>query len=300
MRADGVSAEISFYPGWMMKNWLSINVDALIKTAELGDVTQQFNLGMMYMDGRNVARDPAEGMKWLRKAAQQGNASAQNNIGNFLMRNWHKEIPQDYAEAYFWHSLAAKADYYNNADEAAKHLTEEQIRQIDQRVSEWKPIPTNPSPELHFIQTEISDAEVSRAPTLDDFDPISEVIDMPISITIKTIPQLSEFKHGEKFTDLPGKNNLEEKKRLKGYLDKLTDKVISEISVNPSKLWLLKQFQIALIATQEEDTEAQEHFSAELIKLMNILGIQNSDGLIEYYRYGDLAYMLHEFKADKK
>lgn len=283
-----------------MKNWLSINVDALIKTAELGDVTQQFNLGMMYMDGRNVARDPAEGMKWLRKAAQQGNASAQNNIGNFLMRNWHKEIPQDYAEAYFWHSLAAKADYYNNADEAAKHLTEEQIRQIDQRVSEWKPIPTNPSPELHFIQKEISDAEVSRAPTLDDFDPISEVIDMPISITIKTIPQLSEFKHGEKFTDLPGKNNLEEKKRLKGYLDKLTDKVISEISVNPSKLWLLKQFQIALIATQEEDTEAQEHFSAELIKLMNILGIQNSDGLIEYYRYGDLAYMLHEFKADKK
>ncbi len=41
----------------------------------------QFNLGVSYDTGDGVAQDKAEGVKWYRKAAEQGYASAQFNIG---------------------------------------------------------------------------------------------------------------------------------------------------------------------------------------------------------------------------
>ncbi len=42
--------------------------------------TAQFNLGVMYTNGRGVPQDYAEAMKWYRKAAAQGGVSATYHI----------------------------------------------------------------------------------------------------------------------------------------------------------------------------------------------------------------------------
>ena len=50
--------------------------------AEQGDASAQLNLGVMYDNGRGVLKDEAEAVRWFRLAADQGNAAAQFNLGN--------------------------------------------------------------------------------------------------------------------------------------------------------------------------------------------------------------------------
>ncbi len=56
------------------------------QAAEQGDAKAQFNLGVMYSDGRGVPQNDAEAVKWFRLAAEQGDASAQYNLGGVLPR----------------------------------------------------------------------------------------------------------------------------------------------------------------------------------------------------------------------
>ena len=44
------------------------------KAAEQGHAAAQNNLGAMYANGQGVARSDAEAVKWFRKAAEQGYA----------------------------------------------------------------------------------------------------------------------------------------------------------------------------------------------------------------------------------
>ena len=48
---------------------------------EQGFSRAQFMLGFMYEHGRGVARDDANAVTWYRRAADQGNATAQCNLG---------------------------------------------------------------------------------------------------------------------------------------------------------------------------------------------------------------------------
>ena len=49
--------------------------------AEQGDAAAQTNLGNMYAIGRGVTLDAAEAVRWYRKAAEQGLASALPALG---------------------------------------------------------------------------------------------------------------------------------------------------------------------------------------------------------------------------
>ena len=51
------------------------------KAAEQGDADAQFNLGVMYRNGQGVKQDDFEAVKWYRKAAEQGDAKAQFIVG---------------------------------------------------------------------------------------------------------------------------------------------------------------------------------------------------------------------------
>jgi TPR repeat protein len=74
--------------------------------AEQGDASAQNNLGLMYANGEGVPQDYAEAVKWYRLAAEQGNAVAQNNLG---LRYYKGEgVLQDYTEAMKWLRLAAE------------------------------------------------------------------------------------------------------------------------------------------------------------------------------------------------
>jgi TPR repeat protein len=49
--------------------------------ADQGNARAQFNLGLMYDEGRGVAQNKAEALKWYGLAANQGHAIAQYNLG---------------------------------------------------------------------------------------------------------------------------------------------------------------------------------------------------------------------------
>ena len=82
----------------------------------------------MYNDGRGVPQNYAEAVKWYRLAAEQGYASAQNNLG--VMYNDGRGVPQNGVMAYVWESLAAAQGYEvakHNRGISAKQLTPEQL-----------------------------------------------------------------------------------------------------------------------------------------------------------------------------
>ena len=51
-----------------------------------------------------MLQDYAEAARWYRKAAEQGNAIAQTNLGTMYFQG--QGVPQDYAEAVRWCNLA--------------------------------------------------------------------------------------------------------------------------------------------------------------------------------------------------
>ena len=75
------------------------------KAADQGHASAQFNLGLMYAKGEGVAKDEAEAVKWYRKAADQGHATAQFNLGVRYANG--NGVAKDDAEAVKWYRNAA-------------------------------------------------------------------------------------------------------------------------------------------------------------------------------------------------
>ena len=75
------------------------------RAAEQGHANAQFNLGNMYFHGRGVPEDYTEAVRWLHLAAEQGKADAQFNLG--LMYEYGAGVAQDLVRAHKWFNLAA-------------------------------------------------------------------------------------------------------------------------------------------------------------------------------------------------
>lgn len=78
----------------------------LMPLAQQGDATAQNNIAVMYQDGLGVARSDSEALKWYLKAAQQGEAEAQFMVGLFYAQG--RGVAQNYEQATHWYELAAK------------------------------------------------------------------------------------------------------------------------------------------------------------------------------------------------
>ena len=74
------------------------------KAADQGNADAQDNVGWLYQHGWGVAQDYAEAMRWYRKAADQGDARAQANIGELYQHGWG--VAKNYAEATRWFDKA--------------------------------------------------------------------------------------------------------------------------------------------------------------------------------------------------
>jgi hypothetical protein len=117
-------------------------------------------------------------------------------------------------------------------------------------------------------------------------DPFEFVQDAPLFVVPRTLEQLRAFREGPKLADLPGVNPSPERERLAVVLDDLATRLLAGVEAHPTKFWVLKQFQQSLEIVEGEDTEAREHFGMELERLMEILGIESSDGVLTYYLGG--------------
>jgi len=85
------------------------------KAAEQGYASGQNNLGYMYRNGLGVTQDYTQAVYWFRKAAEQGDADAQSNLGD--MYEAGLGVTQDYTQAVYWYRKAAEqgdADAQNN------------------------------------------------------------------------------------------------------------------------------------------------------------------------------------------
>ena len=78
------------------------------KAADAGESSAEYMLGLVYREGNGATQDYAEAVRWFRKAADAGNAKAQFNLG--LMYEEGQGVTQDYAEAVRWYRNAADAE----------------------------------------------------------------------------------------------------------------------------------------------------------------------------------------------
>ena len=76
------------------------------KAAEQGYAEAQNQLGVMYSSGQGVTQDKTEAVKWFRQAAEQGHAKGQANLGAMYLNG--AGVNQDYAEAVKWLCKAAE------------------------------------------------------------------------------------------------------------------------------------------------------------------------------------------------
>ena len=76
------------------------------KAAEQGYAQAQYDLGLCYDKGQGVTQDYTEAVKWYRKAAEQGHAEAQYYLGDCY--RWGRAVKKDETEAVKWYRKAAE------------------------------------------------------------------------------------------------------------------------------------------------------------------------------------------------
>ena len=82
----------------------------------------------------------SESVQWLKKAADQGDATAQFNLA--MLYSAGRGVPRDPVQAYMWADLAASAGEPNSAKLRTglqKSVPPDQIAAALQREHEWKP-----------------------------------------------------------------------------------------------------------------------------------------------------------------
>ncbi|HEY3813401.1 MAG TPA: tetratricopeptide repeat protein [Caulobacteraceae bacterium] len=103
-------------------------LELLKPLAEQGNAEAQCLVGIMYLTGHCVAKDPALAAKWLLASAKQGQKGAQVNIG--IVYATGEGMPKDYVKGYLWFTVAVSrgvegVDKYR--DHVATEMTPDQI-----------------------------------------------------------------------------------------------------------------------------------------------------------------------------
>lgn len=83
--------------------------EILLELADKGNPEAQFQIGVAYYYGKEVAKNQEAAFVWFRKAADQGYAAAQYALGR--MYYYGHGVGQDEKEAIQWFRQAAERDY---------------------------------------------------------------------------------------------------------------------------------------------------------------------------------------------
>ncbi len=103
------------------------------KAAAQGLAQAQYNLGLMYAEGRGVQRDDVQAVAWYQKAAAQGFAQAQNNLG--LMYAEGRGVQRDDVQAVAWLQKAA-AQGFAQAQNNLRWIQTKNVREASAAMSE--------------------------------------------------------------------------------------------------------------------------------------------------------------------
>jgi putative methionine-R-sulfoxide reductase with GAF domain len=113
-------------------------LEGIRKLAEQGDPAAQFSLGARYATGEDVPQDYAEAVRWFSLAAEQGHVVSQATLGAYYWAG--RGVTQDPVKAYFWSVLAQAG-----GDEASKYrvsvlasrMTHAQVAAAQQQANDW-------------------------------------------------------------------------------------------------------------------------------------------------------------------
>ncbi|TNE43972.1 MAG: sel1 repeat family protein [Sphingomonadales bacterium] len=94
-------------------------IDWYSKAANQGYAEAQFNLGASYAGGLGVPKNMNEAIKWYLRAANQGHGGAQFNLG--FAYGLGTGVPVSLVEAYKWFTLSASQPETTQPDAAIKN-----------------------------------------------------------------------------------------------------------------------------------------------------------------------------------
>jgi TPR repeat protein len=85
--------------------WDAADVARIERDARAGDAQAQYALGVLKEDGKRMARDLPDALRFYRLAAEQGHASAQASVARMLLNGWAS--PKNLVVASEWNEKAA-------------------------------------------------------------------------------------------------------------------------------------------------------------------------------------------------
>jgi TPR repeat protein len=107
--------------------------------AEQGVAEAQFNVGLLYYQGRGVEQDHAEARGWYELAAEQGYARAQYDLAVLYAEGKGGRV--DEVSAHVWFTLAGRQKYGDakkRRKRLAKRMTPHEIAEAEMRVRHWE------------------------------------------------------------------------------------------------------------------------------------------------------------------
>ncbi len=114
----------------------TLDIAGTQKKAEAGDVRAQFELAAAYFQGTGVAKEPVQGIYWLRKSAAQGYVGAEYALGRLYQTGTEAMVvAKDPKEAAAWFRKAAKQN-----NQAAQDRLSEMLSQglISKQQADWR------------------------------------------------------------------------------------------------------------------------------------------------------------------
>lgn len=99
---EAVSKNLS---GQVLDNDPELAAGWFFRAAEQGYADAQFNLGLMYANGEGVPQDMTQAVELFKKAAEQGHVDAQNNLGAMYFTG--EGVERDEKKAIEWFEKAA-------------------------------------------------------------------------------------------------------------------------------------------------------------------------------------------------
>lgn len=117
----------------------------LSRLASQGDQAAQYNLAMLYLEGKGVPKDDAMAASLFEDSARQGNPGAALDLG-ILLRNG-QGLKQDLEHAYMWLQVAImqltgqdRATASRYAKEIAKSLSSDQMQDAQDMVENCRTV----------------------------------------------------------------------------------------------------------------------------------------------------------------
>ncbi len=117
------------------------------KAATQQDAYAEFQLGLMYQDGKGVAKDSVEARNWFRLALEHSRVRAERGEGvpQFVVGLIYKNgygVPRNYVTAYLWLTLAASQGIGNaqaNIRDLERRMPANLITEAQRLAKGWQP-----------------------------------------------------------------------------------------------------------------------------------------------------------------